>query len=401
MSRFSPISPYNVPLTVDGRAPKVVFRELTLRQLGHMEADMTLDEKLYFLSRLDHIGVGQITLWGADDDAADIVVQARERGIGIEIALFGKVYFPDEMRAVLVKAKQCGAAFVHFAGRGADYTLKTMKWTRERMLNATVDAVKEAKDRGVAIAVGLSLTTQTELGYLEDYAGAVAAAGADYLHLADSEGVASPHAMRALVSAMRKIAPLPIEVHCHNDFGLAVANNLAAIEAGATVVDVFVNGMDPERCGLASLDEVVMSLEVLYGVDTGIKTEELTALAKLHERLTGMMMPVNKPLVGPRAFNYRAVYGEQLPEARRDPVAMTTVPFDPAALGNTRQFLLGKFSGPNEVKKRLTELGISVSDARLKRLVLLVRQHGTATKAPVSDDYLQYLVQVVNVSVLQ
>lgn len=362
---------------------------------------MTLDEKLYFLSRLDYVGVGQITLWGVDDDAADIVIQARERGLKIETALFGKVFFPDEMRAVLATAERCGAAFVHLAGRGADYTLQAMKWTRERMLNATVDGIKEAKDRGVKIAVGLSLTTQTELSYLEDYAGAVTAAGADFLHVADSEGVASPHAMRALVSAMRKITPIPIEVHCHNDFGLAVANNIAAIEAGATVVDVFVNGMDPERCGLAPLDELVMSLEVLYGVDTGIKTEELTALAKLHERLTGMIMPVNKPLVGPRAFNYRAVYGDQSPEARRDPVAGTTVPFNPAAVGNTRAFLLGKYSGPNEVKQRLTQLGMTISDARLKRLVSLVRQHGVATQAPVSDDHLRYLVEVVKVSVLQ
>ncbi|MBI3966411.1 MAG: 2-isopropylmalate synthase, partial [Chloroflexi bacterium] len=226
----------------------------------------------------------------------------------------------------------------------------------------------------------------------------VVEAGADRLFIPDALGVISPHGMHTLVASLRKIASIPIEVHCHNDFGLAVANSIAAVEAGATVVEVIVNGMDPERCGIAPMDEVVMALELLYGVDTGIKTEQLTGLSKLHERLTRMHVAVNKPIVGPRAFNYRvAAEGRQTTEPTRDHFYSSpkVVPFDPALVGNTRVFMLGKYSGLNEVSQQLDALGVTVTDAQLERLVQLVRERGAATKQPIDDEELRHLAQVV------
>ncbi|MBI3964495.1 MAG: hypothetical protein HY329_02580 [Chloroflexi bacterium] len=400
MSRFESINPNNEPLRVNGQTSHIALREITLRQLGHMEADMTFDEKLYLLAQLDRIGVAEAQVWGIDADAADLVVQARDRGIGLGIVFFGKPYFLDELRGDIRKARDCGAAMVCVNGRGPDRFLEYTGWTRQRMIDACVAAVKEAKDYGVAISVGLAYSAQSNLGFLEEFSGAIEAAGADRLYVPDSMGVASPHTMHRMVAALREVVRIPIEVHCHDDFGLAVANTLASIEAGATVVEVHVNGTDPERCGIASLDEVVMALELLYGVDTGIKTEELTELSRLHEQMTGMNMPTTKPLVGPRAFNYRVASGEAASEPQRDHFygSPMVLPFDPAIVGNRRTFLLGKYSGSNEVTQQLSSLGITVTPAQMESVVALVQERGVATKEPVSDDDLRYFVEVAQVA---
>jgi isopropylmalate/homocitrate/citramalate synthase len=208
--------------------------------------------------------------------------------------------------------------------------------------------------------------------------------------------VASPEQMAALVGAVRGVISIPIEVHCHNDYGLATANAVASVQAGADVVEVIVNGQDPERSGIASLDEVVVALELLYGFDTGVVLDRLTELSRVHERLTGARVAENKPVVGRRAFNYRVAPGASASEPKRDHFygSPRVVPFDPALVGNERVFMLGKFSGPNEVAKRLDELGIDVPDEQLPLLVQLVNEHGRNRKSAVGDDDLRHLAEI-------
>jgi len=382
------------------RKERVRIREITLRQLGHMEADLSFAEKLAWLQALDTAGVHESVVWGLDADAVELVDAARERGIGVAISFFGKVYFPAEMRLVFDRAAEAGAHHVALVGRGADFSLEEMGSSREQMRDACVAAVREAKDRGLSISIGLAYATQAEPSYVVEVAKAVEEAGADLYHVPDSLGVASPERFAELVRQVSAQVTMPIEVHCHNDYGLATANAIACVRAGATVVETIVNGQDPERSGIASLDEVVVALENLYGYDTGVRMERLTALSRLHEQLTGMRVADNKPVTGRRAFNYRVAPGRAASAPKRDHFygSPKVVPFDPASVGNERVFMLGKFSGENEVWKRLEELGLEVPDEQLATVVRLVNELGRSEKRAITDDELRSFTRVAAVA---
>jgi isopropylmalate/homocitrate/citramalate synthase len=383
-----------------GGGRRIGTREITLRQLGHMDTDLSFEEKLYWMKLLADAGVDETIVWGIDEDAAELVRRVHDSGMGIELGFYGKVYFPVEMNALLDKARDCGADFVCLNGRGADFSLEESGWTRDQMLDACVVGVKAAKERGVKISIGLAYATQGEPSWIVEVSQAVAEAGADTLYLPDSLGVATPEQMSDLVRRIRELITIPIEVHCHNDYGLATANAVACILAGADMVECFVNGQDPERSGIAALDEVVVALEYLYGFDTGIELERLTNLSRVHEQLTGMRVADNKPVVGRRAFNYRVAPGNAASAPKRDHFygSPKVVPFDPESVGNERVFMLGKFSGENEVQKRLGELDLTVTDEQLPTVIRLVNDTGRAEKRAITDEELRYFTEVAAVS---
>jgi isopropylmalate/homocitrate/citramalate synthase len=384
---------------VSERRP-VRLRELTLRQLGHMETDLHFEEKLYWLAALDRAGVQETVVWGVDDDAVALAEAARARGLGVELSFFGKVYFPHEMREILDRVAAAGASHAALVGRGADFSLDEMGWSPEQMLEACVVATQEAKARGVRVSIGLAYSTQADPDYVCEVAQAVEQAGCDLFHIPDSLGVASPEQLRALVERVRAVVSIPIEVHCHNDYGLATANAIACAQGGADIVEVIVNGQDPERSGIASLDEVAVALELLYDFDTGIDLAQLTELSRLHERMTGARIADNKPIVGRRAFNYRVAPGVHASAPKRDHFygSPRVVPFDPALVGNERVFMLGKFSGANEVTKGLADLGLELDEQLVPDVVRLVNDRGRSEKRSISETELRYFAEVVAAS---
>lgn len=359
---------------------------------------MTMTEKLHLLRQLTEAGVAETIVWGADNDADELVRRKNDEGLNIGIGFYGKSFFREEWLATLEKAQKCGADFVCLNGRGAEFALQQSGWTRQEMLKASNDAVAEAKDRELTISMGLYGFPQTVLEFVQEFGAAMGEAGADRIYCPDSLGVASPQAMATVVSMLRSVTDIAIEAHCHNDFGLGVANSIACVGAGADFVEVFVNGMDPERCGIAALDEVATALEKLYDVDTGIDLARLTELSRLHERLTGMYVAPNKPIVGERAFNYRVAPVQGHGEARHDSFygSPRVTPFDPADVGNSRHFMLGKYSGTNEVRKCLEDFDLNVPDSRMGQLVELVRLHGARTKKTLSAVELAHLAAVVS-----
>ena len=390
----------STPQETAGHGRRIGTREITLRQLGHMDADLSFEEKLYWMKLLAESGIDETIVWGVDDDAADLVQRVHDSGIGIQLGFYGKVYFPVEMNALLDKARDCGADFVCLNGRGADFSLEESGWTKQQMLEACVDGVRAAKDRGLRISIGLAYATQGDPDWIGEVSQAVAEAGADMLYFPDSLGVATPELMSDFVRRIRARITIPIEVHCHNDYGLATANAVASVLAGADVVECFVNGQDPERSGIAALEEVVVALEYLYGFDTGIELERLTHLSREHERMTGMRVADNKPVTGRRAFNYRVAPGRAASAPKRDHFygSPKVVPFDPVSVGNERVFMLGKFSGENEVWKRLDELGLEVPDEQLATVVRLVNELGRSEKRAITDEELRYFVDVAAVA---
>ncbi|MBI4537613.1 MAG: hypothetical protein HY712_06620 [candidate division NC10 bacterium] len=231
-------------------------------------------------------------------------------------------------------------------------------------------------------------TTNADVGFLKQVLSAVVAAGAGEVSISDLTGTAIPGAMAYIGREAVSVAGVPVRIHCHNDFGLALANTLAAVEAGATIVDGTINGLG-ERTGNVSLDELIAALEFLYGIDTGVDIKRLTELSRMLEEMTGVAVPKGKPIVGRYAFAHTL-----------DAHAMGVVAhpelyelIDPSLEGNEGVVVLGKGSGPKGVRFRLRRLGIEATDEQVARLVEAVNKTASATRSAVTDDELRRLVK--------
>ncbi len=404
----SNLSPHNRPIRrPNGERARISLREITLRQLVHCEGELTPLEKQYWLKCLDDAGVQRTALREADPDAADIIRRARDSGLAIKIELMGQVYTEASWRRAIRTATEAGGPCVYFTARTADWALEGMGATRQQMLDYIVQTITASKDAGLEVSIALAYAAQADLDYLAEVAKTCEAAGVDMLHVSDSEGGASPVAMYSLVHSIKQVVGTPMEVHCHNDCGLAVANTIASVEAGAEAADVCVNGADPHRGGLTNLAELVVALELLYDVDTGIKLSSLTGLSRIHETLLGWPTPPNMPIVGPQFFSRRLSLGKHVhPLLERDGVRdgffdpFYAEPghdqvFAPETVGNREVLLLGKYSGPNEVAERFGALGIEVEDDQLEAVAAMVRDRGASFKRTVTDEELVHFLEVV------
>ena len=165
---------------------------------------------------------------------------------------------------------------------------------------------------------------------------------------------------------------IPIDVHCHNDFGLAVANSLMAVEAGASQVQVTIQIRIGERAGNADLPQTVMSLKAIYGIKTNIKTEYLVETSKMVENYTGIRLPPNAPVVGQNAFSHESGIHSQGVLEKSDtfePGIMT-----PEMVGHRRRIVLGKHTGKHAVKQSLESAGIITNDKQLDEIVYRIKE---------------------------
>jgi len=197
----------------------------------------------------------------------------------------------------------------------------------------------------------------------------------------DTTGCALPEAITFLVSRIRTAAPvLPLEIHCHNDFGLACANTLAGIRAGADYVSSTINGLG-ERCGNAATEDVALALEVLEGYRTGLRLDRFRELSQRVAALSAVPVPVNKAVVGDNAFRHEA--GMVVAGVLKDP--FTAEPYSPEIVGQTRQILLGKKSGLVSIEHKLKELGLTADGDRSQALLERVKAVSTRKRRAITD----------------
>ncbi len=191
--------------------------------------------------------------------------------------------------------------------------------------------------------------------------------GAKRVHISDTVGIATIELVDEYVERLKGTGELLC--HFHNDFGLAVANSVRAIVKGANRVAVTVNGIG-ERCGNACLQQVVVALEILYGIKTGVKLEKLYSLAKLVERYSNIQIHPLSPVVGDNAFTHES--GMHVAGVIENP--LTYEPYMPEVVGRSRKIVLGKHSGRRSVEYKLRELGISVSEEKLENTVNIIKK---------------------------
>ena len=265
-----------------------------------------------------------------------------------------------------------------------------LKKTKEDILKITEDCVKYAKDGGLIVELSAEDATRSDLKFLKEMFRTGISVGADRICACDTVGVLTPDKSYKFYSELRESFKVPISVHCHNDFGMAVANSVAGVMAGANQVHVTVNGLG-ERAGNAALEEVVMTLKALYNAKISIKTELLYGTSKLVSRLTGVYVQPNKAIIGDNAFTHEA--GIHTHGVLANP--LTYEPISPKMVGVTRRIVVvGKHAGSHGIRVSLEEMGLKPTDEQLKEIFLRVKALGDKGKQ-VTDADLQVVAETV------
>lgn len=358
----------------------IIIFDTTLRD-GEQTPGVSLtpENKLQIAKQLDRLCVDiieagfPITSPGEVEAVKAIV----KEGLKAEICALARTNQKDIDIAV-----DCGVDSVHTFIATSDIHLQhKLKITREQALEKAVEAVEYCKSRGITVEFSAEDATRSDPTYLKEVFKAVCKAGASRIDIPDTVGVITPDRMFNLVSEVRKVVDVPISLHCHNDFGLAVANTLAGINAGAKTAHVAVNGLG-ERAGNASLEELVMALNCLYNKKTNINMKLLYETSRLVSRITGVVIQPNKAIIGENAFGHES--GIHTHGVLSMP--LTYEPMEPELVGRRRWIQAGKHAGGHGVEAQLKDLGIDVTQQQVKEIVGRVKELGDKGKKLTDSD---------------
>ncbi|MDO5836645.1 MAG: homocitrate synthase family protein, partial [Methanobacterium sp.] len=258
---------------------------------------------------------------------------------------------------------------ITFLGTSALHLKHKLKVSQEDALNICMNSIEYAKEHGLFVAFSAEDATRTDLDFLKNIYKRAQSYGADRVHIADTVGAISPQGMGYLVGELKKEIDIEIALHCHNDFGMALSNSIAGLLAGASAVSTTVNGIG-ERAGNTSLEELVMTLLLIYGVNLDFNISVFYELSQIVEELTNMKVPDNKPIVGKNVFRHES--GIHVDAVIEEP--LTYEPFLPELIGHQRRIVLGKHSGCRAVKAKLDECGIDVTRDELCKIVEIVKE---------------------------
>lgn len=248
--------------------------------------------------------------------------------------------------------------------------------------------VPAAVDQGFEVIVGCEDASRADPEFLLQVAEVAQDSGALRLRFADTLGIMEPFGVFSIISRLVAATDLQVEMHAHDDLGLATANSLAAAKAGASHINTTVNGLG-ERAGNAALEEVVLGLSQLYGLSTGINLQDFPALSSLVADASGRPVSWQKSLVGAGVFTHEA--GIHVDGLLKDPLIYQGI--DPALLGRQHEMVLGKHSGSKAVQARYKRLGLSINAAQAQALLTEIREQMLRSKQPLTDSQLVALHQ--------
>jgi len=281
-------------------------------------------------------------------------------------------------------AIETGVSAVHVFIPTSPVQMKyAVNMTPEQVISAAVDSIEYVKRHGLICEFSPMDATRTQPAFLKKICQAAENAGIDRLNVPDTVGIMIPRTIYKLIEDLRKVVNVTISVHCHDDFGMAVANSLAAVEAGATQVHATINGLG-ERAGNASLEEVVMALHMIYKLKTRVNTRLLYSTSRMVATLTGLQVQANKAIVGENAFAHES--GIHTRGVTVKP--LTFEPIKPELVGRTRKLVAGKLAGTRGIKAELEEIGIHPTEEQLKEIVQRVKDLGDKGKMVTDADLL-------------
>ena len=365
----------------------VKLDDTTLRD-GEQTAGVvfTNAEKVAIARMLDEVGVDQIEagipVMGGDE--REVIEEIAHLGLRASILGWNRANVTDIKASI-----DCGVDAVAISLATSDIHIKTkLQKDRAWVLDSIRTATAYAKSEGVYVSVNAEDASRTDFDFLLEYAAAAKAEGADRLRFCDTIGVMEPLRTYKVIKELIEQTGLEVEMHTHNDFGMAIANAIAGIHAGATWVNVTIGGLG-ERAGNAALEELVMALKYLEGMDLDYDTKRFHEIVDYVMTAAGRTVPAWKPVVGSNVFAHES--GIHVDGIIKNP--KTYEVFAPEEVGCERQIMVGKHSGSRTIEMKFAAYGVPISREDATELMPRVRSKAIEVKRPLFD---KELVELYN-----
>jgi 2-isopropylmalate synthase len=323
---------------------------------------ITPEQKVLIAIKLDELGIDVIEAgFPVVSHGESIAIKKiTKQGLKAEICGLARA-----VRSDIDAAINCDLAYIHTFIATSDIHMQfKLRMDREQVLEKAAWAVEYAKKHGIRVEFSAEDATRSDRTFLNQVFKAVANVGVDRLDIPDTVGYATPQYIEQIVKDVQTNVELPISMHCHNDFGLAVANSISGINAGATCAHVTINGLG-ERAGNASLEEFVMALQCLYGRKHNVKTELLYETSRFISNTMGIIVQPNKAIIGENAFGHES--GIHTHGIINNP--LTYEPISPDLVGRKRWLQAGKHAGAHGIKAMLESFGIKPTEKELYDIV--------------------------------
>ncbi|TCL08334.1 methanogen homocitrate synthase [Shimia isoporae] len=388
------VSPYNFQPEVRESLllpPSVQIHDATLRD-GEQTPGVvfSIDDKIRIASKLSEVGVERIEagMPAVSPQDAEAIKEISKLGLKSKIFTFARALKQD-----IDMALECGADGVIIeVPIGYPKLVTQFGWSWEDVFKKSRDVINYAREQGLYAVFFPYDTTRARRDDLENLCkGIMNESPPDSIGIVDTMGCATPEAIKYMVGWVKGMTGLPIEIHTHNDFGMGVATELAAVAAGAEVVHSCANGLG-ERTGNAAMEELMLGLHLLYGYDTQYQMDKLPELGALISELSNIPIARNKPVLGHGNFIRESGIGIQY--VMHDPLVMFGT--HPALTGRSGEVVLGKKSGKASITYKVQELGLAeVTDEQNAALLQKVKDAGIAKRDFLTDEEFVSLYNVV------
>lgn len=335
-------------------------------------------EKVTIAQSLSDMGIDQLEVgiptMGGDEKAT--IKAICKRNLNSSIMAWNRAVITDIEQSI-----DCGVDAVAISLSVSDIHIEhKLKKSRQWVLDNMYNAVTYAKKNGLYISVNGEDASRADTDFLIEFINLAKEAGADRFRYCDTVGVMEPFTIRDTIEKIHKATNFDIEMHTHNDFGMATANAIAGIVGGANHIGVTVNGLG-ERAGNAALEEVIMALKFVYGYETDIDTTKFREISKYVSQASGRQLPDWKAIVGINMFRHES--GIHADGAMKNPKNYEA--FDPSEVGLERQIVIGKHSGKAAIVNKFEEYSIDLSQEEAEVMLELVRQTSVRMKRNLFD----------------
>lgn len=344
--------------------------DTTLRE-GEQSAGVffTVEEKLAIAKMLDEFGVDIIEAGApaVSVKIAQAVKTIAHAGLRAKILAHARPLISEIDQVIDCKVNQIGL----FLASSNLHLKERLHMTKKEAIDLSVKGIKYAKRYKLEVRYTPEDATRTEIGYLLEICKKAKQAGADRIGIADTVGVEEPENYGSLIKTIVREIDIPVEVHCHNDLGLALANALSGIQNGASYASVTINGIG-ERTGITDLAELVMALKVIYKEEMKYNLKMLPKLSSCIEKLSSIYMADNKPIVGNNAFSHKA--GLHTDAVLKNPKTFEV--YDPQIINRSRSIIVDRYAGKRALANKLENFGLKVPDEELLKILKAVKEYG-------------------------